>query len=137
MTDLRAPHDIKRGERYAYYTAGSWRIAGGALTLTEEDHRDRSHYRLLTPDEISALPEGATVVNTATGDEGTVPPSGYLRLGLCVTYINGTARHLSLALLSLPEPEPTALELVERAIKEWPKMNALMAARDALQEGDA
>lgn len=118
---MRGPHDIKKGERYAYTVetdeGAVWCISVSAYDLTANP---RSH-RLPSSEEILDLPDGARVVHIITGEEAVYSSGGFDWLDCGVSTPVDDMREAPLALLSLPAPDPF----------EHPLYKALALVRDS------
>lgn len=112
---LRGPHDIRVGEAVATKFREGWEVHYAGTFVPESNREGAADHRVLPPDEIRDLQPGDRVVNIGTGEEAQVSTDG----GRCISlrglrfYCESTAAHLTLALLSLAEPEPHEQEMCD------------------------
>ena len=98
---IRDPHDIRKGERYAYEGMYYWSTR--AATTSSATGNDR--HRVIEPDELKRLPVGSVVVNVATGKRHTLlEEHGLMRIDGWPINVRAL-KCMLFALISLPEPE--------------------------------
>ena len=118
QTMIRGPHDIRKGERYAYKSGNApWRVDVAGIS---NYHRGEQH-RIVPPDELPDLPDGTVLVNLATGRRhdvwhdhgGGVWIEKRADVRESWNAEGEDVQHMLFALISLPD-EPELPETVDR-----------------------